>query len=1464
MTGPLQLLGESGEDAIVLDYPITAGSLAVDGGMGVSDQLTLRTGDSADSVTVRPAAVEILGSTTANYVNIDTLAIDTGKDNDVVTVAETHPGTTTVRTGLGDDQVTILATRSLLTVETNEGTDTVNVRSIGAETIIDLGEDDDTANVSSDAPANTGVLVGIAASLTILGNDGSNSLSVDDRGNTTPSSGTLSGDRITGLGMAGDITFESIADLDITLGSAGDVFTIEATDGSVDVTVDTRSGDDQVEVRSIGGGLNVKTGDGADTIDVKLGNSSVYNGLLTVDGGGRLGDTDVLNVDSQSPSALAGNLTSTALTGLGMLRGIRYSTIEELNIELGPGSNNFVIEGTHAELTNLSTRGGDDVVTVESLSGGTQIDTGAGLDTLNVRTIDAPLTVDTGADDDTVNVGTFSPDMGGTVNSINALLIVNGGAGDNDTLNVDDTGDTAANVLIVAGDHVGGLGMSEGIDYSSIEVLNLGLGSGSDIINIRGTAAGAETNIDTAGGDDRFYLSSDANVTVETAPTFDFLPGHLDGFLGPLVLNAGSGRHLLMVSDEAALIGDGSTMMPVRITDEEIDGLAPARITYVTDLLEGNFAEGITVWAGHGDDFIEVNRTHRRRIDPLMRTVTTLNTGLGDDQVDVNLDADVDGFFVLNTQGPHELGPGASDDDRVDGSDSTLPLIIFGGEGADSIVGGQADDILFGDWGRLTYFDGVSEATVLGNGGPGDRTDGVARSLGSAMTVDPALGGADLIDGGPGSDLIFGGRAGDVIDGGTDASRDIVVGDHGIAQFDSAQRLIELRTTNPTIGGDDTIRTGNGRDLVLGGFGNDFIDTGVRGVYDHGDVRILGLNFNADTNQGLITGTAGAVAAPNWNNLPGDDRTASGLIFSDGTPATGVSVDWGRERDDELRAATHVSHGQIDPDTQNERLFEGYLQASESHTLRVDIADLSPYFGSLNPYDVYVYVDADDDNPDAGGGSTQITDGRDTYFLDDSVGNTFRGTFVEATSTDATSPTTGNYVVFRDVTSGTLSIRLSANETLDSDRHPTISALQIVGGPDKDHLIVTGDMDEDVVLGDNGVARFIGDRLEVETTDHANVAVGVRSQEDVIITGDGADVVLGGNDDDRIDGGEGNDVLLGDNGRVMLLDASVIGLVGVDFEVESHDPNENEEEEDNDDGHDHNTFDPYAVPGIELLDDQIGGDDLLEGGKDDDLIYGQFGDDTFVFSGGGLGRDALVESEILNDLGDSLDFSQFVAPVRVEIRQRGTQTVNGEQYEGDVNSVITLLTEGAFENITGSAFADHLDGNDRDNTLIGLAGDDHMHGREGNDVLSGGDGDDELRGDHGQNLLIGGGGADELKGDGSNIRNHDGGNILIGGWTVYDEDIARMRQILDGAWASRFDNGDPYQDIVDDLVDNWLTPGVHVFDDQVEDDLHGKSHLRDVFFAHQDDDRDDGDNREEEDDDDDLHGERNDRVIVLL
>jgi hypothetical protein len=89
----------------------------------------------------------------------------------------------------------------------------------------------------------------------------------------------------------------------------------------------------------------------------------------------------------------------------------------------------------------------------------------------------------------------------------------------------------------------------------------------------------------------------------------------------------------------------------------------------------------------------------------------------------------------------------------------------------------------------------------------------------------PALGGDDVISTGSGADVVIGGFGNDRID--THGGDDVVFGDSGVFEFvDGSGLRLGGATLAAAFGGRDVIRTGAGDDVIVGGAGGDTINAG--------------------------------------------------------------------------------------------------------------------------------------------------------------------------------------------------------------------------------------------------------------------------------------------------------------------------------------------------------------------------------------------------------------------------------------------------------------------------------------------------------------------------------------------------------------------------------------------------------------------------------------------------------------
>src|SRR5262249_25570165 len=151
---------------------------------------------------------------------------------------------------------------------------TIGVVNSGVEMTVNAGAGDDTITVGSLAPR---IVDGISGSLIVNGEGGTDTLNVEDTGDTNPNVGTLDATTITGLGMGGSITYGTVETLNIDLGMAGDTFTIEDTFGGT-TTVNGNNGNDTINIEAISGATTANGGNDSDTFNVGA-NVQTVNGI---------------------------------------------------------------------------------------------------------------------------------------------------------------------------------------------------------------------------------------------------------------------------------------------------------------------------------------------------------------------------------------------------------------------------------------------------------------------------------------------------------------------------------------------------------------------------------------------------------------------------------------------------------------------------------------------------------------------------------------------------------------------------------------------------------------------------------------------------------------------------------------------------------------------------------------------------------------------------------------------------------------------------------------------------------------------------------------------------------------------------------------------------------------------------------------------------------------------------------
>ena len=360
-----------------------------------------------------------------------------------------------------------------------------------------------------------------------------------------------------------------------------------------------------------------------------------------------------------------------------------------------------------------------------------------------------------------------------------------------------------------------------------------------------------------------------------------------------------------------------------------------------------------------------------------------------------------------------------------------------------------------------------------------------------------------------------------------------------------------------------------------------------------------------------------------------------------------------------------------------------------------------------------------------------------------------------------------------------------------------ISASAYTGNPSQDN---SGDYTVTVMEMD-APDPTVGE--PIEGNDMANKLSGTDNGEMIIGLG-GNDSLFGGAGDDTLDGGAGDDLLVGGPGADTLKGGEGTGdtisyadsMAGVTINLTDGTAAGGDADGDTlgdaienviGSGHDDELTGSRVVNSLwgmggndEL--DGLRGDDMLFGGAGDDNLDGGRGDDTLE---GGYGADVLTG-------GDGNDTASYAGSMMgVTVRLHNSKFMGGDAKGDTFGATVTegYMNEDGDEfeemlpdiaNLTGSANADVLAGDFRDNTIMGGAGDDKifggpgggvnstnadmLHGGDGNDMIWGGPGNDTLNGDAGDDMLVGGAGNDTYDGSaGDDMIIADAADLTIDG-----------------------------------------------------------------------------------------------------
>ncbi|MCY0093293.1 hypothetical protein OEG82_04515 [Hoeflea sp. J2-29] len=680
-----------------------------------------------------------------------------------------------------------------------------------------------------------------------------------------------------------------------------------------------------------------------------------------------------------------------------------------------------------------------------------------------------------------------------------------------------------------------------------------------------------------------------------------------------------------------------------------------------------------------------------------------------------------------------DLIVGNSGDNVIDGGAGNDRL--SGLAGADTLIGGTGNDFLDGGTGDDRLFGGTDNDTLTGGSGKNLLDGGAGTDTADYSSEDE--GTYVRLDAGWKTDLstkplynwvdLNAAIAANAVD------HDKLISIENVTGSDHVDLIVGNSGDNVIDGGagNDRLSGLAGADTLIGGTGNDFLDGGT------GDDRLFG---GAD-NDTLVGGTGSDL-------LDGGDGIDTANYAADsGGVYVQLGQGWATSR---LVQQSYGTFAALKNAVDNDLAEHDDLVSIENvtGTAYADIINGSSGDNVLKG--------------GAGGDWIQAGDGNDKLYGED--GN---DTLVGGTGSDLLDGGDGIDTANYAADSGGVYVQLGqgwATSRLVQQSYGTFAALKNAVDNDlaeHNDLVsienVTGTAYADIINGSSGDNVLKGGA----GGDWIQAGAG----NDKLYGEDGNDTLVGGTGSDLLDGGDGIDtanyaadsggvyVQLGQGWATSRLVQQSYGTFAalknaVDNDLAEHDDLVSIENV---------TGTAYAdiingSSGDNVLKGGAGGD-WIQAGDGNDKLYGEDGNDTLV---GGTGSDLL-------DGGDGIDTANYAADsggVYVQLGQGWATSRLVQQFYGTFaalkNAVDNDLAEHddlvSIENVTGTAYADIINGSSGDNVLKGGAGGDWIQAGDGNDELHGEDGNDTLVGGTGDDKLFGGADNDRLMaGSGKNL-----------------------------------------------------------------------------------------------------------------